>query len=122
MRVIYVAVFTFLISTLSVGAEDATPGSKGAFRLIIHKSGNYLKNINMASGHGADVQFFSNLDDLSIDWDADSEEGGPVRTGTYTPANNGNTVVLGVCAGGTCDVSRGGSFTTQVGNDSLATD
>lgn len=76
----------------------------------------------MHNAQGTDVKFFSNLDDLSIEWDADSAEGDPIRTGTYTPDNNGNTVMLGVCAGGKCDVSVGGGFTTLVGNDLLTTD
>lgn len=114
MKVLYIAVSTFLLTTLAATAQDAPAGPGGAFQLIIHKSGDQLKSINFASGHGTDVKFFSNLQDGDISWHSGDQDD-PVRTGTYSPNGNHN-VVLGVCAGGNCDVSGAGGFTSMVGD------
>lgn len=115
MKALYIAVPALFLSLLAASAEDG-PGPKSALRLIIQKSGNDLKSINIASGTGADVQFFTNLDDLSIEWTTGGDQSNPVRSGTYAPDAGGRPVTLGVCAGGMCDAAVSG-FATRVGGD-----
>ena len=110
IKLMYLPVAALLISHAAAYADDAPAQVANELQLIIQQSGGVVTGLNMAMGRGEDVQFFSNIDE-STTWIG---EDGPIRTGTYTP-QDGNGVVLGVCAGGKCDISQGMSFTTQVG-------
>jgi len=108
----YCMAITFILaSASSIGAEDAPTGAIGGFQMIVLQNDGDLTGINIAIGQGKDVRFFSNVDTLDVEW---TEEEGAIKTGTFA-SENASSVVLGVCAGGNCQVSGGLSFTTPVG-------
>jgi hypothetical protein len=110
-HIYWTAVSLIIASASSVCAEGIPIGTTGEFQMIVLQNDGDLTGINIAVGQGEDVRFFSNVETLDIEW---NEEGGAIKTGTFA-SENASSVVLGVCAGGNCQVSGGLSFTTPVG-------
>ena len=111
MHIYCTAISLIVASASSINAEGIPTGATGEFQMIILQNDGDLTGINIAVGQGEDVRFFSNVETLDIEW---NEEGGAIKTGTFA-SENASSVVLGVCAGGNCQVSGGLSFTTPVG-------
>ncbi len=103
--------FTGIPLAGSADPVDVSPVSD--FQLVIRQSGGELGSVNFVFGRGDDVTFFSNIDDIGT-W---SESEGGVRVGTLNPGSENKSVIVGVCAGGECEVSDGISFTSLVGVD-----
>lgn len=93
--------------------SPAMDGPISGFQLVVGQSAGEVSSINFAFGRGADVQFFSNIEDLATWQDGD----GGIRMGVLNEGAGESSVILGVCSGDQCEVARGVSFTSDVGTD-----
>lgn len=103
--------FLFAAAPVLTFAEPIDDSPISDFQLVIRQSGGELAGVNFVFGRGEDVTFFSNIDEIGT-W---TESEGGIRVGTLNPGSENTSVIVGVCAGGECDVSEGISFTSRVG-------